>query len=238
MRVTELWRFPVKSLQGERLDAVDVTEAGLAGDRAWALRDEATSLFLTARREPQLLFGSARLGDDGRAVVTLPDGTVAVDDAALSAWLGRPVQLVPAAAELHGTFEIALSIDDEEHAEWVSWDGPEGSFHDSTRARVSIVTEASFRSWDRRRFRMNVVADGDDEASLVGTRIRVGAVEIDVQKAIDRCVMTTRPQPDGIERDLSVLKTINAELGGNLGIGGLVVSPGRIAVGDEIARLA
>ena len=148
------------------------------------------------------------------------------------------MQLVPAAAELHGTFEIALSIDDEEHAEWVSWDGPEGSFHDSTRARVSIVTEASFRSWDRRRFRMNVVADGDDEASLVGTRIRVGAVEIDVQKAIDRCVMTTRPQPDGIERDLSVLKTINAELGGNLGIGGLVVSPGRIAVGDEIARLA
>ena len=126
MRVTELWRFPVKSLQGERLDAVEVTEAGLAGDRAWALRDEATGLFLTARREPQLLFGSARLGDDGRAVVTLPDGTVAADDAALSAWLGRPVQLVPAAAELHGTFEIALSIDDEEHAEWVSWDGPGG----------------------------------------------------------------------------------------------------------------
>ena len=30
MRVTELWRFPVKSLQGERLDAVEVTEAGLA----------------------------------------------------------------------------------------------------------------------------------------------------------------------------------------------------------------
>ena len=43
--------------------------------------------------------------------------------------------------------------------------------------------------------------------------------------------------PDGIDRDLSVLKTINAELGGNLGIGGLVATAGSVAVGDEIARL-
>jgi uncharacterized protein YcbX len=239
VRVTELWRFPVKSLQGERLDAVEVTERGLAGDRAWALQDGSTGLFLTARREPELLFAAARLDDDGAALITLPDGPTAADDGALSAWLGRPVKLVPAATDLHGTYEIALSIDDEEHAEWVTWDGPDGSFHDSTRARVSLVTEATMGSWDRRRFRMNVIADGEDEESMVGNRIRVGAVEIDVQKPIDRCVMTTRPQPaeaggQSIDRDLSVLKTINAERGGNLGIGGLVATPGLIAIGDEI----
>jgi uncharacterized protein len=236
VRVTELWRYPVKSLQGERVDEVEVTDVGLRGDRAWGLRDLGTGLHLTARREPQLLFASARLdGDD--VVVTLPDGSVAADDDALSAWLGRPVQLVPAGGDGHATYEIALSIDDEANAEWVTWDGPTGSFHDSTRARVSLVTESSFRSWDRRRFRMNVILDGAGEEELVGGRIRIGSVEIDVRKEIDRCVMTTRPQPGGIERDLSVLKAINAERGGNLGIGGLVVQPGRLAVGDEVTRL-
>jgi hypothetical protein len=237
MRVTELWRFPVKSMQGERLEGGELTERGLAGDRSWALRDGATGLFLTARREPQLLFASARLDADGAAVITLPDGSVATDDASLSAWLGRPVDLVAAEPAIHGTYEIALSIDDEANAEWVSWDGPAGSFHDSTRARVSIVSEASLRAWDRRRFRMNVIADGAGEDALVGTCIALGAAEVEVTKPIDRCVMTTRPQPGGIERDLSVLKTINAELGGDLGIGGLVVTPGPVAVGDEITRL-
>jgi len=42
MRVAELWRYPVKSLQGERLDTADVGAQGLPGDRQWALFDEAT----------------------------------------------------------------------------------------------------------------------------------------------------------------------------------------------------
>jgi uncharacterized protein YcbX len=238
MQVAELWRFPVKSMQGERLASADVTERGLRGDRSWALRDERNGTFLTARREPQLLFASARLDDDGAARVTLDDGTALADVGAMSAWLGYPVQLVPASPDVHGVFEIALSIDDEEHAEWISWDGPAGRFHDSTKASVSIVTTASLRDWDVRRFRMNVIADGEGEAALVGARLRLGSAEIDVQKQIDRCVMTTRPQPDGIERDLTVLKTINTELGGNLGIGGLVATPGRVTIGDEIVRLA
>ena len=238
MQVSELWRFPVKSMQGERLAAADVTERGLQGDRSWALRDERNGTFLTARREPQLLFASARLDADGAARVTLDDGTPLADDAAISAWLGYPVQLVPASPEVQGTYEIALSVDDEEHAEWISWDGPTGRFHDSTKASVSIVTSATMRDWDVRRFRMNVIADGDGEEALVGARLRLGSAEVDVQKPIGRCVMTTRPQPGGIERDLTVLKTINAELGGNLGIGCLVATPGRVMIGDEIVRLA
>jgi uncharacterized protein YcbX len=85
MRVTELWRYPVKSMQGERVDAAELTSWGLAGDRGWALVDLDTGFGLTARRCPELLHASARPRDDGEVEVTLPDGTVAPDDAALPA---------------------------------------------------------------------------------------------------------------------------------------------------------
>ena len=52
MRVAELWRYPVKSLQGERLTSADVGPEGLAGDRQWALFDVSTGYGLTARRVP------------------------------------------------------------------------------------------------------------------------------------------------------------------------------------------
>src|SRR5919197_2875470 len=89
MRVLELWRYPVKSLQGERLDSVTVTSDGLEGDRRFAIYDVETGFGLTARRVPELLFASARLRDDGGVDITLPDGSLARDDAALSEWLRR-----------------------------------------------------------------------------------------------------------------------------------------------------
>jgi len=55
-----------------------------------------------------------------------------------------------------------------------------------------------------------------------------------VGKRISRCVMTTRAQPDGIERDIGVLRTIVAELDGCLGVGAVVIDPGPIAIGDEV----
>src|SRR5262252_10752009 len=77
VRVQELWRYPVKSLQGEQLSEALVTADGIAGDRRYAIIDLATGLGLTARRVPQLLFASASLTADGRARITLPDGSVA-----------------------------------------------------------------------------------------------------------------------------------------------------------------
>ena len=93
MRVVELWRYPVKSLQGERLDVAEMGAEGIEGDRQWALFDVATGFGLTARREPDLLFAAARLRRDGGVEVVLPDGTVTADDAVLSDWLGRRVAL-------------------------------------------------------------------------------------------------------------------------------------------------
>jgi len=93
LRVTELWRYPVKSLQGERLDAAIVTGDGLDGDRRYAIFDLDTGLGLTARRVPEPLLASASLTADGHVRITLPDGSLADGDDALSAWLGRRVAL-------------------------------------------------------------------------------------------------------------------------------------------------
>ena len=61
-----------------------------------------------------------------------------------------------------------------------------------------------------------------------------GAAELDVVKEIDRCVMVTRSQPNGIERDLDVLRTIVKERAGNLGVGALITRSGAVAVGDVL----
>lgn len=113
-RVATLSRFPVKSMQGERLAAAEVTEAGLAGDRAYALVDTETGKVLsgkTPRLGTQLLgcraaFVEAPGSGDGTSPVriTLADGTtVASDDRdvdeVLSGFFGRGVTLQRSAPE-------------------------------------------------------------------------------------------------------------------------------------------
>ena len=232
--VRELWRFPVKSLQGERVEAIEATAGGFAGDRAFGIVDDATGLVLTARREPRLLLAAATLAGEGAVTITLPDGSVAPDDDALSTWLDRPVRLVAASADRAGRSETQLDCEHEDTAEWFAWAGPPGPFHDSTRTRVSLVSLGTIGDWDRRRFRSNVVLSGAGEVALVGSTAHIGAAELDVQKEIDRCVLVTRPQPGGIDRDLDVLRTIHRDRAGNLGVGALVRTSGRVAVGDRL----
>ena len=242
LRVTELWRYPVKSMLGEQLTEVDVGQHGMIGDRGWALFDTESGFHLTGRREPELLMASARLAgptvEDG-VIVTLPDGTETDDDQELSRWLGRSVTLAPAGSEVAGTFETPLDDTDEDGG-WGQWTGPAGSFHDSTRTMVSLVSNATMGRWDRRRFRINVILDGSDEDSLVGSSLSLGTTRLHVTKQIARCVMVTRPQPavddeSALDRDLDVLRTINRDRESLLGIGALVANPGRVALGDAIA---
>ncbi len=236
-RVAELWRYPVKSMQGERLNEAQVGPTGLAGDREWAVVDIDTGLALTGRRAPQLLFAHASIVDDN-VRITLPDGSVAADDDALSTWLERPVALTRATEAASGRFEIGLAEDDDadrdSSVEWYEWEGPLGTFHDSTRTQVSIIGAATVGSWDMRRFRPNVVIEGTGEDEWVDVTVRVGDVTLDVVKQIDRCVMTTRAQPGGIDRDVDVLRTIIRERANNLGIGARVQTPGLIHVGDAV----
>lgn len=232
LRVVGLWRHPVKSLRGERLDTSDIGPTGLSGDRAFGLVDVATAKVLTARREPRLLFLSARW-HDGEVEIVTSDSESLDNDAALSAWIGRPVRLTRAGSE-GGVYE---SPDDfENETDWVSWQGPGQAWHDSTRTRVSLVSTGTLGSWAPQRFRANVLLDGAGEDALVGAQVRLGTAVLDVQKPIGRCVMVTRPQP-GVEADLDVLRTIHRERGGELAIGALVTESGYVAVGDELEAM-
>jgi uncharacterized protein YcbX len=234
VKVVELWRYPVKSLQGERLDEAVITPAGIDGDRAGAIFDADTGLGLTARRVPELLYGRARATGSGGVAIELPDGTLAQDDDALSRWLGRAVTLYEASDSGARVYENPLDFEDEDASEWIRFQGSAGAFHDSAATQVSIVSTGTIGRWDRRRFRANVLVDGSGEDDLVGARVRAGEAVLDLVKQIPRCVMTTRPQPDGIERDLDVLRVINRERGGFLAVGALVVQPGVVRVGDEL----
>jgi len=105
-RVVEIWRYPVKSMGGERLDRAVLDPLGVPGDRGWALRDEAAGEVRGAKKLPVLMRCQARYDEEpagGRiptATMTLPDGTrVRSSDAdasaRLSALVGRTVTLWP-----------------------------------------------------------------------------------------------------------------------------------------------
>ena len=236
VRVSQLWRYPVKSLQGERLDAVRVTPDGLEGDRRFAIFDLETGFGLTARRRPELLFASARVREDGGVEITLPDGSAATDDGALSAWLGRPVALrgAEAGGDALRRYEDVEDPDDEASSAWSPFEGAGGAFHDEAGARVSLVSHATVADWDPRRFRSNVLLDGEGEEALVGSRASLGDAVLDVGMRIQRCVMVTRAQPGGIERDLTVLRAVARERDACLAVGALVARPGVVRVGDAL----
>jgi len=235
MRVLELWRYPVKSLGGERVERAQIGDAGIVGDRAWGIQHVESGNVLTARRAPELLFASARV-DGEEVVITLPDGTeVRSDDASvdatLSAWLEREVHLVRPGDE-GATYENPMDIENE--GDWISWQGPAWSFHDSTKSMISIVGADTLGDRDVRRFRTNVVVSGGEEDALVGSVVTLGSATLDVKKQIDRCIMVTRPQP-GLDRDLGVLKAVIKERGNMMSVGALVTAAGAVSVGDELS---
>ena len=103
-RVAELWRYPVKSMLGERRNQLSITTRGALGDRAWALREIATGRIASAKRFPQLLALGARyeveptFAATGRIQISLPDGrTICPDDrdasVIISDFLGHSVRL-------------------------------------------------------------------------------------------------------------------------------------------------
>src|ERR1700747_1952842 len=68
MWVQEIWRYPVKSMAGELLDAAELTEDGVEGDRIVQVRNRSGRI-LTARTKPALLLHRAALGPDGEPLV-------------------------------------------------------------------------------------------------------------------------------------------------------------------------
>jgi len=104
-RVAQIWRYPVKSMGGERLEAVSVSANGLPGDRAWAVRDEVRGGIRGAKKIPGLMRCKSRYPlpptpERDLAEITLPDGsqlTTHDRDASkrISEAVGQPVTLWP-----------------------------------------------------------------------------------------------------------------------------------------------
>ena len=236
MRVLQLWRYPVKSLQGERLGSVPVTVNGIEGDRQFAIFDAETGFGLTARREPELLYATAQLREDGGVAITLPDGSIADDDRALSTWLGRRVNLRSTAEDTTRRYENVVDFEHEKVSRWEPFNGGHGAFHDAQGANVSLMSTATIGGWERRRFRSNVILDGNDEESFLKSRVALGEALLDVGMRIKRCVMVTRPQPGDVQRDLDVLRSIHRERDGFLAVGATVARQGTVTVGDRLQK--
>ena len=170
--VVALWRYPVKSMLGEELNATEITAQGLLGDRAYALVDRADGKVASAknpRKWPSLFDFRAALADSPRAAalppvrITLPDGTTvtsAQDDVAavLSRTLGRQVTLDAMVPGQAGTPAAAASPPREAEEYWPDMDGldyrdtvtdfalPEGTFFDG--AVVHLLTTATLARLD------------------------------------------------------------------------------------------
>ena len=142
---------------------------------------------------------AARLVGGGQPAidVELPDGITAHGEAeasaALTALLGRPIELRRADPRRAATYEIAADFEAEHDSELLHWSGPAGTFHDSARTRLSIAALADMRDWAPRRFRANVLVSGATTADLVGEVVTIGGVTVEVTKHIDRCVLVTPP---------------------------------------------
>ncbi len=133
--VGSLWRYPIKSMMGEELNAIAVTERGLLGDRAYALMDRSTAKVVSAknpRKWSNLLEFAAtfteppRLGEKFPPVqITLPENTIVTTeqsdiDQTLSAALGREVTLNMSAPEAPTLEEYWPDVEGLDHRETVT----------------------------------------------------------------------------------------------------------------------
>jgi len=249
MRLAQITRYPVKSLQGEVVSTADVDLDGLRGDRCWGIRDETTGKVLTGRRAPQLLFAAATLAPDGAPVITLPTGMTchgpgAATDAALSTWLEKPVRLVGSVGTPAGRAEYFADATDDA-SEPIEWTMPTGRFVDA--APLLVLTTASLRTaaalypegdWSVRRFRPNLLIDVEDDGWIedgwcAGTTLKIGAVELRPEQPCIRCTMVTRPQP-GIAADPGIFRTLARHHRGEFGAWTAVGTAGVVSLHDEV----
>lgn len=243
--VAEAWRYPVKSMQGERVERLELGPGGAIGDRELAVVDPAARKVLSAKRHPALLLAAARRVDD-TIVVTLPDGGEhdAADpgtNAALSAWLDLEVRLAPPPAGEVWPMEMYTGMSDEA-TPLFDWPGPAGSWVDLADAHwLTTASLAAARAlhpegdWDVRRFRPNALlaVDGASWAEDTWSTVEVGGVGSEVLMPTPRCSMPPRAQP-GLERDPAVAATLRDHHDNNLGIYATITQAGSIAVGDEV----
>ena len=214
-----------------RIHAVDVTEGGIIGDRAYALIDTADGRVASAknpRKWARLYECRAEIGDGGQVWITLPDGTiVAADDPGadetLSAIFGRGIRLASTATSPPIIEELWLDGSPDGRPvtdEAIAKGSPPGSFFDF--AVVHLVTTATLDrlselypqgQFDPRRFRPNLLVSTSEgetgfvENAWVGRTVAIGdSVRLQVTDPCPRCVMSTLAVED-LPADPGILRT-------------------------------
>ncbi len=208
MHVAELWRYPVKSMAGERLALAELSEAGIRGDRVVHVRS-GKGRIVTSRTRPRLLGHRAVLGPDGEPLV---DGRP---------WASPEVALDVEAAAGPG-------------AHLVRYEGPER--FDILPLLVATDGAIAAFGYDGRRLRPNIVISGVEglaERTWEGKFLRAGEGVIGVQDLRGRCVMTTF-DPDTLAQDVGVLRRIQQEFDGTMALNCYVVRGGTLRVGDPV----
>jgi hypothetical protein len=232
--VSTAWRYPIKSMMGEELNAAAITASGVLGDRAFALIDEETGKVVSAKNPKKwpdfFSFRAAYASPPDTAPlppvwITLPSGQMvrsdeADVDARLSAALSRAVRMrssAPQAPSLEQYWPEHEGQENEVSQEAVAGDAPTGSFFDY--AMLHLLTTSTIDRlralypqgrFEVRRFRPNIVIDtGEQEGFVenewVGKTIRIGAaVRLQITDPCPRCVMPTLAQGD-LPKDLGIL---------------------------------
>jgi len=232
--VSTLWRYPVKSMQGEELNASAITQTGILGDRVFACIDNDTGKVASAKNPkkwPDIFAYRAayceapQIGSLPPVWITLPDGTVVRSDAAnlnelLSAALSRSVSLQNVAPEQPNLEQFWPEHEGDANEisnEAMAADAPQGTFFDY--AAVHIITTSSLETlqtaypkgrFEARRFRPNIVIDTQGQAGFVengwvGKTLCIGDVQLQVTDPCPRCVMPTLAQGD-LPNDPAIFK--------------------------------
>ena len=208
MKVAQIWRYPVKSMGGEKVTRAILSPLGIEGDRVVHVED-ARGHVITARTHHRLLGHQATLNASGEPVV---DGVLWSDPKVrkdVVDIVGPGARLVR--DESIDRFDVLPLL--------VATDGAIAAFgHDGRRLRPNLVIGG---------------VEGLAERSWPRQCLRIGEVMIGIQDLRGRCNMTTF-DPDTLKQDRQVLTGIVQKFGGTLALNGYVIRGGEIRVGDPV----
>lgn len=230
--VKALYRYPVKSFQGERLDWSRVETYGLRGDRSHAfVNHDRYGRHLSAKRIPYLL------GYHATFVESVVDN--AYPGIQIKSPQGESFQWNEAFLQ-HMTHRFGLDLSMTTYP--MDHDGETAV----DEANVLITTDASLRALeellgeaiDMRRFRPNIVLDLDnehpfEEVDWLGQTLQIGDVELEVYKQCQRCIMIG-VDPENAAVDVSILRDVSQQLDANFGVYARVIQTGSINVSRPV----
>ncbi len=257
--VGALWRYPVKSMMGEELNVTSVTEKGILGDRAYALKDAQDGKIVSAknpRKWPDMfsfraMFESPPNGTMPPVLITLPDGTQISSTRSdlndvLSGGFGRAVTFETVPPE-HPELEEYWpdGIEGLPHNDFVTDEGTlSNTFFDLST--IHILTTSTLEKlrelypqgrFEVRRFRPNIVVNttekGFVENAWIGKTVSIGDVVFEITGRCPRCVMTTVPQYD-LPKDSGILRAAVQHNEGGVGVYAKVLQGGTIRRGDKV----